>query len=69
MQDLDALPSGGKALPLRPTTIDDGVIRLGPPRLEPLTAAQQAQAAELLAALFASALRRQPPSTQVKRAA
>jgi hypothetical protein len=40
------------------TTSDDGEIRLEPPRLEPLTAAQEAEAAELLAALFAAARRR-----------
>jgi hypothetical protein len=32
---------GGEAVPLRPKTIDDGVIRLGPARVEPLTAAQE----------------------------
>jgi hypothetical protein len=69
MPDPDALRSGGKVLPLRPTTIDDGEIRLGPARLEPLTATQQAQAVELLTALFAAALRRQRSSTPLRRAA
>ena len=56
-------------LPLRPTTIDDGEIRLGPARLEPLTAAQEAEAVELLTALFAAALRRQRSSAPLWRAA
>jgi hypothetical protein len=47
--------SGG--LPLR-RTIDDDEVRLAPPKLEPLTAAQEAEAAELLAAMFASAASR-----------
>jgi len=68
MPDPDA-PRGGKVLPLRPKTIDDGEIRLGPARLEPLTAAQEAQAVELLTALFAAALRRQRSSTSLRRAA
>ncbi len=42
MPDPDALGGGGKVLPLRPKTIDDGEIRLGPARLEPLTVAQEA---------------------------
>jgi hypothetical protein len=69
LADPDALRGGGKVLPLRPKTIDDGEIRLGPVRLEPLTAAQEAQAVELLTALFAAALRRQRSSTPVRRAA
>ena len=69
MDDHDALRSGGKVLPLRPRTIDDGVIRLGPVRVEPLTAAQEAEAVELLTALFAAALRRQRSSTSLRRAA
>ena len=43
MDDQDALHGGGKVVPLRPKTIDDGEIRLGPVRVEPLTAAQEAQ--------------------------
>jgi hypothetical protein len=69
MPDPDAPRGGGMVLPLRPTTIDDGEIRLGPARLEPLTATQEAQAVELLTALFAAALRRQRPSTRLRRAA
>jgi hypothetical protein len=60
---------GGEVLPLRPSTIDDGEIRLGPARVELLTAAEEAQAAELLTALFAAALRRQRSSAQLRRAA
>jgi hypothetical protein len=59
MDDHDALHGGGNVVPLHPKTIDDGEIRLGPVRVEPLTAAQEAQAVELLTALFAAALRRQ----------
>ena len=40
-------------MPLRRT--DDHDVSLEPPRLEPLTAAQEAEAAVLLAALFAAA--------------
>jgi hypothetical protein len=66
----DALGGGGgRVLPLRPKTIDDGKIRLGPARVEPLTAAQEAEAVELLTALFAAALRRQRSSTSLRRAA
>src|SRR5581483_12512059 len=57
MRDDDA-SRGGKVTPLRVRTIDDGEIRLGPVRVEPLTAAQEEQAVELLAALFAAAARR-----------
>ena len=69
MDDHDALHGGGKVMPLRPKTIDDGEIRLGPMRVEPLTAAQEAEAIELLTALFAAALRRQRSSTSLRRAA
>ncbi len=52
----DDVPRGDTNLvALRPRTIDDGEIRLGPVRVEPLTAAQEAQAVELLATLFADA--------------
>jgi len=54
---------------LRARTIDDGEIRLGPVRVEPLTAAQEAEAVELLTALFAAALRRQRSSTSLRRVA
>jgi hypothetical protein len=69
MDDHDARDSGGKVVPLRPKTIDDGEIRLGPVRVEPLTAAQEAEAIELLTALFAAALRRRRSSTSLRRAA
>lgn len=69
MDDPDALHGGGKVVPLRPKTIDDGEIRLGPVRVEPLTAAQEAEAVELLTALFAAALRRQRSSSSLRRAA
>ncbi len=69
MPDPDAQRSGGKVLPLRPKTIDDGEIRLGPAKLEPLTAAQEAQAVELLTTIFAAALRRKRSPTQLRRAA
>jgi hypothetical protein len=55
--DPDLPRSGGELVPLRPTT-DDREIRLEQPRLEPLTAAQEAEAVELLAALFAGAASR-----------
>jgi hypothetical protein len=69
MNDHDALRDGDKVVPLRLKTIDDGEIRLGPARVEPLTAAQEAQAVELLAALLASAAHRQRFSSQLRRAA
>jgi len=69
MEDHDALCGGGEVLPLRPKTIDDGEIRLGPVRVEPLTAAQEAEAVELLTALFAAALQRQRSTTRLRRAA
>jgi hypothetical protein len=68
MDDHDAPRGGGKVVPLRPKTIDDGEIRLGPVRVELLTAAQEAEAVELLTALFADALQRRR-STQLRRAA
>jgi hypothetical protein len=68
MDDPDALRGGGKVVPLRPKTIDDGEIRLGPVRVVPLTAAREAQAVELLTALFAAALQRRR-STSLRRAA
>ncbi|HEX5247996.1 MAG TPA: hypothetical protein VFW41_12805 [Gaiellaceae bacterium] len=69
MDDHDALHSGGEVVSLRSKTIDDGEIRLDPVRVEPLTAAQEAEAVELLTALFAAALRRQRSSTSLRRAA
>ena len=69
MDDHDAQESGGKVRPLCPKTINDGEIRLDPHRAEPLTAAQEAEAVELLTALFAAALRRQRSSARLRRAA
>src|SRR6266540_3702458 len=40
--------SGSTVSPLRSRTIDDGEIRLGPVRVEPLTATQEAEAVALL---------------------
>ena len=68
MDNHDALDGGGKVVPLRPKTIDDGEITLGPVRVERLTAAQEAEAVGLLTALFAAALQRQR-STSLRRAA
>jgi len=47
---------GGKLVPLRAAAERDEIV-LEPPRLEPLTAAQEAETVELLAALFAAAAR------------
>ncbi|HUZ15268.1 MAG TPA: hypothetical protein VMU72_03705 [Gaiellaceae bacterium] len=69
MDDHDAPRGDTKVVPLRPKTIDDGEIRLGPVRVEPLTAAQEAEAVELLTALFAAALRRQRSTGSIRRAA
>ena len=69
MEDRDALRGDGKVLSLRPKTIDDGEIRLDPVRVELLSAAQEAQAVELLAALFAAAARRQRGPTRLRGAA
>jgi hypothetical protein len=69
MQEDDALRSDTEVVPLRSRTIDDGEIRLGPVRVEPLTAAQEAEAVEILTALFAAALRRQRSSVRLRRAA
>jgi hypothetical protein len=69
MRDEDALRRDTKVVPLRPETIDDGEIRLGPIEAEPLTAAQEAQAVELLAALFAAAARRKSAAACLRRAA
>jgi len=55
--DANRSRSDGELIPPR-GTIDDDEVRLEPPRLEPLTAAQEAEAAEMLAALFATAARR-----------
>jgi hypothetical protein len=58
----------GGLLPLRPP-IDDGEIRLEPPRLEQLTVAQEAEAVELLAALYAATLRRRAERGYMQEAA
>jgi hypothetical protein len=50
-------------------TIDDDEVRLEQPRLEPLTAAQEAEAAELLAALFAAAASRRGEGSPLPEAA
>jgi hypothetical protein len=60
--------SGGELIPLR-GTIDDDEIRLEPPRLEPLTAAQEAEATEMLATLFAAAGRRRAEQPSMSEAA
>ena len=67
MPDPDRSRSDGELVPLR-QTIDDDEIRLEPAKLEPLTAAQEAEAADLLAALFASAERRRPVAHPLKEA-
>ena len=60
MGDSDANAArSGTVQSLRAATVDDGVIRLGPVRVELLSAAEEAQAVELLAALFAGAVQRQ----------
>jgi hypothetical protein len=68
MRDED-VPRGGKVTPLRTRTIDEGEIRLGPVRVEPLTAEQETQAVELLAALLAAAACRGGPRDRLRRAA
>jgi hypothetical protein len=60
--------SGGELVPLR-RTIDDDELRLEPPRLETLTAGQEAEAAALLAALFAAAASRRSKQSPLKEAA
>jgi len=58
---------GGKLVPLRAAT--GGEIVLERPRLEPLTAAQEAEAVDLLAALFAAAARHRPGHARTLRRA
>jgi hypothetical protein len=55
-------------VPLRPTIGDDDV-SLEPPRLEPLTAVQEAEAVELLAGLLAAAATRRAQQGRLKEAA
>jgi hypothetical protein len=69
MQKDDAPRGGTKVVSLRLRTIDDGEIRLGPVRVEPLTVAQEEEAVELLARLFAAAARRKGSSARLRRAA
>ncbi len=57
MPDSNTPRSGGELLPLRSTT-DHDEIELEPARLEPLTPAQEVEAVDLLAVLFAAAARR-----------
>jgi hypothetical protein len=66
--DPDTSRSGGELLPLR-RTIDGAEVRLEPPRLEPLTAAQEAEAGELLAAMFAAVARRRAEHHPLREAA
>jgi hypothetical protein len=66
--DADIARSGGELVPLR-RTIDDDEVRLEQPRLEPLTAAQEAEAVELLAALFAATASRRTKRGPLKEAA
>jgi hypothetical protein len=66
--DPDTPRSSGELVPLRPTT-DDREIRLEPPRLEPLTAAQEAEAVELLAPPLAAAARRRSVVSTLRKAA
>jgi hypothetical protein len=68
VRDPDLPRSGGELVPLRPTT-DNREIRLELPRLESLTAAQEAEAVELLAALLAAAARHQAGVRLQKEAA
>lgn len=69
MPDEDVPRGDTNVVPLRPRTIDDGEIRLGPVRVEPLTPAQEEQTVELLAALFAAAARRMSSTIRLRRAA
>jgi hypothetical protein len=66
--DPDTPRSGRKLVPLR-RGIDDDDVELAVPRLEPLTTAQEAEAAELLAALLAAAGRRRATQAPLKEAA
>jgi hypothetical protein len=52
--DPETSRDAGELVPLR-RAIDDDEIKLERPRLESLTAAQESEAVELLAALFAAA--------------
>lgn len=69
MRDQDVPRGDAIPVSLHPRTIDDGEIRLGPVRVEPLNAAQEAQAVELLARLFAGAARRKSSTPRLRRVA
>lgn len=68
MPDRNTPRIGSKLVPLR-QTIDDDQIKLEPPRLEPLTVAQEAEAAELLATLLAAGASRRAERGPLKEAA
>lgn len=68
MPDPDTSRGGGELVPLR-RTIDDDEVMLEPPRLEPLTAAQETEAVELLGALFAAAATRRGTQDLLNEAA
>jgi hypothetical protein len=68
MPDPDTSRSGDELVPLHRRITEDEV-RLEPPRLEPLTAAQEAEAAELLAPLFATGARRRAERSPLPEAA
>ena len=65
----DASSRGGAVVSFGSEMVDDGEIRLGPVRLEPLSSAEEAQAVELLAVLFAAAASRRGRVRPVRRAA
>jgi phage major head subunit gpT-like protein len=66
--DPDRSRSRGELVALR-RTIDEDNVGLESPTLEGLTAAQEAEAAELLAALFAAAASRRAKQRPLKEAA
>jgi hypothetical protein len=66
--DAEPSRSDGELVPLRRPTSDDEV-GLESPRLEPLTSAQEAEAAELLAELFAAAASRRTERRPLEEAA
>lgn len=60
MPDPDTSRIGGELVPLRAPN-EDAEIGLESPRLEALTAGQEAEAVDLMATLFAAAARRVEP--------
>jgi len=66
--DPDTSRGAGEPVRLR-RTIDDDEVRLEPPRLEALTADEEAEAVELLATLFAAAASRRAKQGPLKEAA